>query len=83
MKEDSHLVNASQFILQSYDQGKVTGYVAKRELEKIFPMVSQKNMILLICQCYDKMFYTEEEIEYRWNFDVWEEKRQQFSELDI
>ena len=83
MKEDSHIVNASQFILQSYDQGKITEHVAKRELEKIFPMVSQKNMKLLICQCYDKMFYTEEEIHYRWNFDVWEEKRKQFPELDI
>ena len=75
MSREKDYINETQHILQSYDKGLISGKSsAKIYLEKLFPLLDEKNLRHVLCQCYDKMFYTESEIKRKWLFDVWEEK---------
>jgi hypothetical protein len=68
------LVNLGQSILQCYDSGGIEDEDIFKMLEILFPKLREEDRRHLLCQCYDKQFFSEINIKDRWGFDVWEQK---------
>jgi hypothetical protein len=57
--------------------------IVRSKIEKLFPFMKEEDLQLTLCQCHDRMLYSESEIYKRWGINVWAEKRKQYPELGI
>ena len=70
-----YCVEESQYVFQSSDKGLIDNKQVMNKIEKLLPLMREEDMKKVLCQCYDRMLLSEKDIERRWGFNIWDEKR--------